>query len=139
MRRIGEFQGQYRFLSNFWPCKVVYMAIEFGSVEAAYQASKCAITSDIVRFAKLSPGDSKRLGRIITLRDDWERVKLSMMMDFVQQKFTRDEFLRSMLLSTDDAELIEGNYWNDTYWGVCRGKGENHLGKILMMVRESLR
>ena len=46
--------------------------------------------------------------------------------------------LRTKLADTEDEELIEGNTWNDTYWGVCRGVGENHLGKLLMEVREML-
>jgi predicted NAD-dependent protein-ADP-ribosyltransferase YbiA (DUF1768 family) len=29
----------------------------------------------------------------------------------------------------------EGNTWNDRFWGVCRGSGLNHLGRILMEVR----
>lgn len=47
--------------------------------------------------------------------------------------------LRSQLLSTGTAELVEGNWWNDRYWGVCNGRGENHLGKILMRIREELK
>jgi predicted NAD-dependent protein-ADP-ribosyltransferase YbiA (DUF1768 family) len=35
-------------------------------------------------------------------------------------------------------ELIEGNWWGDTYWGVCNGVGENHLGKLLMKIRDYL-
>ena len=33
---------------------------------------------------------------------------------------------------------VEGNNWNDTFWGVCRGKGRNELGKVLMKVRSEL-
>jgi predicted NAD-dependent protein-ADP-ribosyltransferase YbiA (DUF1768 family) len=43
------------------------------------------------------------------------------------------------LLETGDAELIEGNDWGDTFWGVCGGKGNNFLGKLLMEVRKELR
>lgn len=44
-------------------------------------------------------------------------------------------------LSTGDAELVEGNTWNDTWWGVnaTTGKGKNMLGRLLMQVREELR
>jgi predicted NAD-dependent protein-ADP-ribosyltransferase YbiA (DUF1768 family) len=44
-----------------------------------------------------------------------------------------------MLIDTGDQELIEGNWWGDVIWGVCNGKGENHLGKILMEVRKELK
>lgn len=47
--------------------------------------------------------------------------------------------LKEMLLATGDEELVEGNYWHDTIWGVCDGVGENHLGKMLMEIREDLR
>jgi predicted NAD-dependent protein-ADP-ribosyltransferase YbiA (DUF1768 family) len=57
----------------------------------------------------------------------------------VRQKF-REPKLRELLAGTRNAELIEGNYWGDRFWGVYvgDGKGENHLGKILMQVREEV-
>jgi predicted NAD-dependent protein-ADP-ribosyltransferase YbiA (DUF1768 family) len=56
----------------------------------------------------------------------------------VKDKFSRNPELRVKLLNTGDLQLVEGNYWGDTFWGVCNGKGENHLGKILMRVRKEL-
>lgn len=62
------------------------------------------------------------------------------MSGLVRQKFNhRYPELRTKLLSTGDLEIIEGNHWGDTFWGVCNGTGENHLGRILMQVREDLR
>lgn len=51
------------------------------------------------------------------------------------------EELREMLIATGERELVEGNVWNDTFWGVSlrTGKGQNQLGKILMEVREELK
>ena len=46
--------------------------------------------------------------------------------------------VREQLLVTGDVGPVEGNNWNDRFWGVCRGKGENQLGKILMKVRSEL-
>jgi len=60
------------------------------------------------------------------------------MLDLVRKKF-ENPLLRAMLLATEDAVLVEGNTWNDTFWGVCRGRGENWLGRILMQVREECR
>ena len=34
--------------------------------------------------------------------------------------------------------IVEENVWNDTYWGVCRGRGLNKLGEILMVVRNKI-
>ncbi len=43
------------------------------------------------------------------------------------------------LLATGSAELIEGNDWGDDYWGRATPQGKNHLGVVLMQVREELR
>ena len=58
--------------------------------------------------------------------------------DLLWIKFSIPE-LRTKLLETDDAELIEGNTWGDTYWGTCSGIGQNHLGKLLMKTRFKIR
>lgn len=41
--------------------------------------------------------------------------------------------------ATAEELLVEGNNWNDTFWGVCRGRGENNLGRILMKVRSEVK
>ena len=56
----------------------------------------------------------------------------------IREKF-KDINLSELLIGTEDVELVESNNWNDTFWGVCNGKGKNHLGKILMEVREELK
>lgn len=132
---INSFHGEYRFLSNFWPVDVTLDGVTYPSVEHAYVAAKTldvAIRGEILMIEL--PGDVKRLGRKIKLRSDWEAVKLSIMTDLVRQKFARPD-LRKLLAMTGKATLIEGNTWGDTFWGVCKGVGENHLGKILMEVR----
>lgn len=53
----------------------------------------------------------------------------------LMKKFNQEPF-HSKLIATGDSQLIEGNTWGDTYWGVCRGKGQNKLGKLLMKVRD---
>jgi predicted NAD-dependent protein-ADP-ribosyltransferase YbiA (DUF1768 family) len=57
----------------------------------------------------------------------------------VYAKFVCNPRLQRMLLDTSDAELVEGNWWGDRFWGTFRGAGRNHLGKILMRVRDELR
>ena len=91
----------------------------------------------------MSPGEAKSAGRRLKLRTDWEKVKDQVMEDLVRKKFS-DRGLARGLLETEDAELIEGNTWNDQTWGMVKdsdGKwhGQNRLGKILMKVREELR
>ena len=61
------------------------------------------------------------------------------MFEVVLAKFSGSQSLADALLSTGDEKLIEGNTWNDHYWGVCDGKGLNKLGGILERVRDNLR
>jgi ribA/ribD-fused uncharacterized protein len=136
---ITKFSGSYRFLSNFYPCSIDYEGLTYPSVEAAYQAAKT--TDPVLRlmFTEMKPGDAKRSGRELPLRPDWETIKLSVMTELIQQKFSRHPNLAELLVMTSDQELIEGNTWGDTFWGVCKGVGENHLGKILISVRKDLK
>jgi len=132
MRTIDTFSGRHRYLSNFSPAPVKLDGVTYPTVEHAYQAAKTL--GDQTHFQTGSPGDAKRRGRVVGLRPDWESVKVAVMLDLLRQKFA-DRDRMSALLGTGDAELIEGNTWGDRFWGVCRGSGENHLGKLLMQVR----
>ena len=76
---------------------------------------------------------SSLIRRIILVQQKGEYAFLS---DFTGDKTTEHYF---QAFKTDDVELIEGNEWSDTFWGVCRGQGENWLGKILMKTRDNLR
>ncbi len=138
---ITEFQGNHRFLSNFWSLKtgIMYANLLFYSVENAYQAAKCRYVDQMVQFQGIRPGDAKRLGKTVDQRADWNEKKLSIMEDLVQQKFFNNPDLAKLLLATGDQELVEGNKWGDRFWGQCPiGTGQNHLGKILMKVRNEL-
>jgi len=137
MDKIDSFSGDFRFLSNFFPCIVELDGIEYNSVENAYQAAKTLIVSERVPFRTITAGQSKRLGKTITKRDDWNKEKLSVMSKLLVQKFNNPD-LRKLLVATDPLDLEEGNTWHDTFWGVCNGIGENHLGKILMQIRNNI-
>jgi len=140
---ITQFRDEYRFLSNFWFTPVKYEGRLYPSVEHAYQAAKT--TDDRIRqqinYVR-NPGDAKRIGKSITLREDWDNIKQDIMLNLLRQKFNYPK-LRVMLLETGDQDLIEGNTWHDLYWGQCtcrvhNNAGENNLGKLLMQVREEL-
>jgi ribA/ribD-fused uncharacterized protein len=132
----------YYFLSNFYGAEFDWDGYHWLSSENAYQASKVAKTDRNEAwkaFLTCSPGQSKKLGRQVTLRPDWEGVKETVMAEILYAKFTQNPNLKQWLLDTGDAELIEGNYWGDRYWGVCSGTGKNRLGKLLMQLRDKLR
>lgn len=137
---IEEFRGEYRFLSNFYPCKVKFDGRTWRSAEHAYQAAKTRNPAEKDTIAKCpTSGKAKKAGYRITLREDWEKVKVEIMGQIVRAKFSRHSELQKALLATGEAELTEGNWWGDTFWGKCRGEGENHLGKILTAIRTELR
>lgn len=135
---IDHFDGDYKFLSNFYPAPVVYETIQFPTVEHAYQAAK---TDDIVERVAIaltaSPGQAKRTGQKLKLKQDWHLHKRRIMEELLVQKFMKPE-LRAMLMATEGHDLVEGNYWGDTYWGIYNGKGHNYLGKILMSIRNGI-
>lgn len=126
------------FLSNFHEATVVYDGIRYRNAESAFQSAKLADKKERLQFQKLTGAEAKALGKKIKLRDDWEEIKLKVMYDVVSAKFANNEDLRNQLIWTWEKEIVEGNTWGDTYWGVCRGKGENHLGKILMWIRKDI-
>lgn len=137
---ISGFNGEYRWLSNFWPCQITYEGIAYASVEHAYQAAKTLDPKKRQQIADLpSPGAAKRAGKDIVLRPDWEKVKLRIMKELLELKFNKHEHLVlcDMLRQTKGQELVEDNNWGDTFWGICKGQGKNHLGKLLMEVRDS--
>lgn len=139
--KIDHFRGEYAFLSNFWEVPVTYKGLTYGSNEAAFQAQKCMTEEEKMEFIQLRPSASKKLGRRVKLRPDWEEVKVGLMEEIVRAKFTQNEELKALLLATGEAYLEEGNTWHDTCWGVDAktGEGQNHLGKILMKVRGELK
>lgn len=136
---ITDFRGEYRWLSNFHLVDVTYEDEVYPSTEHAYQAAKTFLPAErrAIREAKTC-GDAKRLGRKVSMRPDWDEVKIDIMRDLLRQKFSKQE-LRAKLLETGAQHLVEGNTWGDRFWGVCDGEGENHLGRLLMDVRSEIR
>lgn len=131
---ISPFVGEYEYLSNFYEAPLAYKGVMYLSSESAYQAHK--FTENHKDFSWLTPMKAKKLARKREVREDWEEVKYQIMLEIVREKFTQNWHLQNKLIETGDVLLVEGNYWGDTYWGVCNGEGTNYLGKILMQVRE---
>lgn len=134
---VTEFQGGYRWLSNFWPAQVILDGVIYPSIENAYQAAK-KHPSQRAPFRSCAPGQAKRLGRVGETRADWEMEKVAVMRALIAQKFAPDSELGARLLATEDRKLVEGNTWGDVFWGVCRGRGQNVLGQLLMERRAFL-
>lgn len=139
MDEIKGFQGEFRFLSNFVPAEVMMDGIQYSSTEHAYQAAKTLDPEERLLIQQAStPGQAKRLGKQLKQRADWNEVKDDIMRNLLFQKFNIPH-LKKLLLATGDAYIEETNTWNDTYWGVCRGNGQNKLGRLLMEIRAELK
>jgi hypothetical protein len=138
---ILEFKGEYKFLSNFYYSPFIFNNIRFPTNEHFFQVNK-TINKDEFQYILDSetPAIAKRRGKEINIDPNWDNIKNRVMYIGVYNKFTQNNKLKYMLINTENAELIEGNYWNDRYWGIClkTNEGENHLGKILMSVRRFL-
>lgn len=141
MSIIGFETEENAFLSNFYGNEQgSHYGNEWMTNEHFYQAHK---TFDPYWFEKIkkaaTPHISKKLGRQAPLRPDWEKVKLQVMIASLRLKFEYESPMSFKLLATGrDTHLEEANWWGDEFWGTCRGKGENWLGKCLMEVRSEL-
>lgn len=138
---IKVFNGEHKFLSNFFYSPICYDGIVYETAEHAYQAQKTndKIWKERIRSAP-TPAAARRTGKFVIIKPEWGNIKLDVMEQILKIKFGfGNSNLRKMLLATGTKELIEGNTWNDTFWGVCDGKGENHLGIILMKIRAELK
>lgn len=137
---IDRFDGtEFEFLSNFSLDPITFRGKVWPTSEHAYQAFKSELEEDqeFIRSCK-TPGQAKKAGnKSITIRPDWDHVKIHVMLDILRVKFTQKE-LAGKLIATGPRLLIEGNTWNDRFWGVCKGVGQNWLGRLLMQVRDEL-
>lgn len=130
----GKDAGENSFLSNF------YWHRDDVTVEHLYQAEKTDDPEWKHRILEApTPAAAKKLGRKAPMRPHWDTEKVVVMTRLLRIKFAHGSEIAQQLLDTGDAELIEGNWWGDTFWGQCRGVGENWLGRLLMQRREELR
>jgi len=137
---ISRFRGEFFYLSNFFPCR---HAVEFDgdlypTSEHAYQAAKIeerSVREPFTCGGSLgdNPMDAKRKGGKVKKRPNWDSKKVSIMLAIVRSKFACDRDFQKKLIATKGQTIIEG-HTNDNFWGGTR----NHLGHILMKVRDEL-
>jgi len=130
-----RFRGYYDFLSNFYPCDIAIGGITFPSSENAYHYFRTNDEDAKKKFIVLPPAGAKKLAKKCRTKPNWDEIKLGVMRYVCEQKFAQNSYLALLLIDTLGETLIEHNWWGDTFWGVCNGIGENHLGKILMDIR----
>lgn len=138
-RKTG-FQGERRFLSNFFPSPVHLEGEAYPTVEHAFQAAKTLDPAWRERIRQApTPQEARRLGRLAPLRPGWEEMRVAVMEALLRQKFA-DPSLRRKLLQVPEEELVEWNTWHDAFWGRCictrcGGRGQNRLGILLREIR----
>ncbi|MCF4969190.1 NADAR family protein [Nostoc sp. CMAA1605] len=131
--------------SNFSTHGIEIQGTYWSTVEHYYQAQKFvgsvdAVIIPVIRAAK-TPEEAAALGRCTSrrLRSDWDLVKISVMREAILKKFLTHLDIQATLLSTGNEILVE-NSPTDYFWGCGVDKtGQNHLGKVLMSVREEIR
>lgn len=151
-KEITSFRGEYGFLSNFtWLTNSIeFNGYQFQSVEAAYMAAKSLYqknnTVDIHKWISYcayihinKQSEMKKNSYQLSLNEQWDIDKIKIMHNLVSQKFNNNSDLCEKLLNTGNRLIIENNHWNDRFWGVCKGKGQNMLGRILMDVRDNIK
>lgn len=137
-KMIAGFVGEYRWLSNFFMCRVEWEGRTYTSSEAAYQSGKYPPAERDV-FTTLDPDPAKKLSRTKPYDTAvWEARKERTMREVVTAKFRQNRELADKLIATGDRLLEETNWWGDKIWGVYQGEGENKLGKLMMDVRMQL-
>lgn len=140
---VQSFSGAYEFLSNFYyaPIRVRSTVgdLIYPTSEHMYQAHKSKDPEVRKHISELATaGQAKRAGQKLIMREDWDTVKLDVMRRVLFLKFKQNPHLCQLLADTRFATLVEGNHWNDTFWGVCKGRGQNHLGQLLMELRQRI-
>jgi len=137
-KKIAGFVAEYRWLSNYYPCRVEWEGRVYGSSEAAYQSAKYPAAERDV-FTILDPDSARRFPRTKPYdRVAFQERKVSAMLAITWAKYSQNPDLAMKLLATGERYLEETNWWGDDTWGVYQGKGENLLGKILMDIRARL-
>lgn len=135
---IAGFVAEYRWLSNYFPCRVEWEGRVYGSAEAAYHSGKYPAADRDV-FTRLDADPARKLSRAKPYDiAAWEARKVTTMRAVIWAKFSQNPELAKKLLATGERYLEETNWWGDKIWGVYRGEGQNLLGKIIMDARARL-
>jgi ribA/ribD-fused uncharacterized protein len=132
----------FKEFSNFYPAKFTIDGKEYPTVEHYFQAMKFTSNPDYQDqvVAASTPAKAKTMGatKVMPIRRDWDTVREDVMRNALRAKFTQNDELKKLLLSTGNAILQEASS-TDVYWGIGKtGKGKNRLGILLMELRDQL-
>lgn len=134
-----KFRDEYAFLGGAFPAAFTYDGLVWQCAETAFQASKSDDPAERRRFSRLSADNARQKGGRMTPRPGWEAARPEIMGAILRAQYAQNPDLRARLLATGDLRLINGTN-KDRYWGMnlSTWEGENHLGRLLMALREEL-
>jgi ribA/ribD-fused uncharacterized protein len=154
MKDILRFVNEHEYLGNY-DKKHPFQAPPYGwggpvltwkSNEHYFHAPKGGTLSFAITVAQTpTPAEAKKRGRAVTLRPDWDAIKLDVMLTGLRHKFDQNEDICQKLVATGKCLLMEGNNHGDDYWGCVwnavdrKWDGDNWLGRLLALVREERR
>ena len=140
-------------LSNHHPCKIVDKGVSYNCVEQYLMVHKATLFEDENAVKEIMATDDPMVQKRVRVKkfnlDMWRKVSLDVMRRGLTMKYEQNPELKNKLLQTGNAQLAEAAP-RDGYWGIGmamhhpdaldRSKwGENHLGKLLMEVRQCLK
>lgn len=135
------FREEYAWLSNYAECKIDIKGIIYDSVEHAYLSCKLPDDEWKILCTRNSPRVIKQELTKRLIRPDWDDIKIDAMRYCLNEKFRQEPF-RTKLIETGNQNIVEGNYWGDTFWGVDLKQdpniGENNLGRLIMSIRDNI-
>jgi len=133
---INGFNEKYAFLSMYYPSQLTYDNITYNCLATAFLGN---LVTDITQKKMIAKSAPSRATIMVVNSDEKknlsEEKQLELMYELCKIKFS-DESLKKELLNTNNEELVNFTTWNNTFWGITNGEGKNHLGKILMRIRD---
>jgi ribA/ribD-fused uncharacterized protein len=130
---VTAFRGSYFTLSNFYPHPITIDGHTYATVEHYYQAVKAVEPAEHDRIRDATtPAEAKQLGREVRCAPDWAERRIAVMRRALAAKYTLDSEPGAFLLGTGHVPLMEGNDWDDRFWGVADSEGRNVLGILLV-------
>lgn len=136
---IKEFKGEFSQLSNFEPVDIELNGLIYPSVENAYMSAKNDKLEQKIFCQGNNANVVKKESQKVQLVENQETIKFDIMYECIKQKYNQEPF-KTKLIETKNEYIQEGNMQNDKIQGVClkTNKGNNHLGKLIMKVRDEL-
>ncbi len=135
-------EGELGYLANYSDYGFMVDGVYYPTAEHFYQASKFDNPEIIQKILSCKTArEAASVGRDRNNKriDHFKDIKLDKMYQAVYEKFQQNPDIRKKLIETGDEEIREMTD-QESYWGVGpQLDGENHMGEILMRVREELK